>query len=174
MQASRWLSVVQVVTLCLLGAGLGYLADSPKLTVVAPGSTTLKLMVRHSGKVIGQCEELDEASLERKAANMRQVLVCPREKSPMAIRLTVNSRMVVDEIINPSGIHHDGVLAYYRSFEVQEGRLNLEVGMTENAVQDADERVFSYDIEATSASIIVVQLDDAGVKVYQPGIGASS
>jgi hypothetical protein len=160
--------LLQAFVLATLTGAVGFLADSPPLVVVGEGQTTLKLMARHSGKVIGECRVLSGDDLAAKAPNMRQATVCPREKSSMAIRLVVNGQTLVAEEIAPSGLHNDGVLAFYQSFNVPVGETDIEFSVRDLSGSEPASLSESVVLEAGRESIIVVQLNDQGIRIFQP------
>lgn len=166
--------LLQGLVLLLLAAALGYLSHRPAWQAVAADHSTLKLMVRHSGKRVGECSQLTDADLQAKAPNMRQITVCPREKSPLAVQLLVDDVLIVDQVINPSGIHDDGVLAYYQAFQLPLGMHRIEFRAWERASDEQTRLSAVADLRVSRDSNVVIQLNDQGIEIYQPALSGGA
>ncbi|MDA1299505.1 MAG: hypothetical protein O2868_05455 [Proteobacteria bacterium] len=149
---------------------LGYLTDSPEYQVLPEGQTELKFVVRHSGKRLGVCKVPEAADMAKLAPNMRQLEVCPSEKSPMAVELRLNGQLRYSGQVAPSGIHNDGVIALYRRFSIDAGSLDLHLRLKSDIRQEAFSHDFRQTISTGQDSIVVLHVDDSGVRVYQPGL----
>ncbi len=161
--------LAQVFVILALLLILGYFADSPPYQVLEDNQTELKLMVRHSGKLLGECEVLSAPDLEKVQPNMRQPLVCPREKSPLFVELKINDTLAYERTVYPSGIHNDGVLALYQRFPLPVGRSSIELKVKEKADSEEFSHELSQTFDLSTESILVVEFTDSGLHSYQPG-----
>jgi hypothetical protein len=168
----RWVSQALVIGVVLLA--IGYFADSPSLRVMDPATTELKLVIRHSGKLLGECEPMSVEGMANLAPNMRQTMVCPREKSPLSIELLANNRILVKKHIVPSGIHNDGVLAFYQRFVLPAGSTMIQLRVRENADSDTYSHVLNEELQLSPDSIVVVEFTDTTIRAYQPGMELDS
>ncbi len=154
----------------LLGSGLimgaaGMFSHSPSVTVVPEHSTQLKLVVRYSGQRLGECEPLDADALSRLPANMRQPIVCPREKSPLYAELVVDGETRVEATIAPSGIHHDGVIALYRELSVPVGTVQVTMNIRDRADVQEFSHVLHRKLELDADRVVTIHFSDDGFRV---------
>jgi hypothetical protein len=157
------------LTFLLVALATAYYSDLPVYRIHDDGETELKLVVRHSGTLLEACRTLSTSELDQLAPNMRKPTSCPREKSPMTIELTINELPPYVATIVPSGLHNDGVLALYKSFNLKHGPVRIRLRSKEDSHQQAFAPRFDQVIEADHSSIVVLELDDAGVRAHQPG-----
>lgn len=52
---------------------------------------------------------------------MRQSEVCPRERSPLRVRVEVDDQLLYEETLVPKGINRDGTASIYRTFPITVG-----------------------------------------------------
>ncbi len=149
---------------------LGYLSDWPSYRMYPPGHTELKLVVRHSGKLLEACRERSAEELSALPRNMRRATVCPREKSPMMVELSIDGEVRHHSTIHASGIHDDGVLALYKKFPLPPGTVDVRLRIKDDTRLEEFSHDFEAQFEVSSASTLVIQLNDAGINAYQPGL----
>ncbi len=160
--------------LVVITLALGYLTAAPAYEVLAKDQTELKFVVRHSGQRLGICQVSGAVELAKLAPNMRQLEVCPSEKSPMEVELRLNDQVRFSGQIIPSGIHNDGVIALYRRFAVDVGPIDVRLRLKNDVREDAFSHDFHQTINAGPDSIVVLQVNDSGIRVYQPGLSPVS
>jgi len=126
----------------------------------------LKLSLRHSGVRIGECRERDAAELANLPENMRAVMDCPRERSPVTLQLDLNGQRLIDATLEPQGLHGDGRAVFYRRIKIPAGDVHLEVRMKDDARQIefpyqavfesklAPERALAVDFDAESGKFV--------------------
>ncbi len=163
---------LQIITLFLMMAVLGYFADSPVYRVMEPSQTELRLIVRHSGILIGDCEMKSADELEQLPANMRQPMICPREKSPLSLELRVNDEILHQSMVRPSGIHDDGVLALYKSFRVSGGTTDIELKVKDQMALETYNHIEKNTLDLSRDSVVLIEFTDEGISFSQPGLGA--
>ncbi len=146
----------------------GYFSDSPAYQLLESGQTELKLVVRHSGNIIGECRALDTGEIAALAPNMRRPMVCPREKAPMRVELDLNNKREFTETITPSGLHDDGVLALFRKFTLDSGDLILHLRITENPDAGGLPRDYEKQFQVDAHSTLIVEYTDSGFSSWQP------
>jgi len=157
------------LSLCIVVLATAYFSDLPVYRVHDDGETELKLVIRHSGTLLEACRTLSSSELSQLAPNMRKPTICQREKSPLTIELTIDELPPYVVTIVPSGLHNDGVLALYKSFSLKHGPVRIRLRSKEDSHEQTFAQRFDQVIEADRSSIVVLELDDAGVRAYQPG-----
>lgn len=159
----QWLALT--VLWISLALSVGVFSQWPAIVILQPDATELKLTIRYSGKRLGECRQMDSPELERLAPNMRQNLVCPREKSPMLAELRVNGELRYQDTISPSGLHNDGVLAAYEQFAVPVGKVHVSLRIRDDERIEAFTHVFEDDLVFTADHSVRLHFADGGFDV---------
>lgn len=144
---------------------LGTLSQAPAVSVTPPGNTVLKLMIRYSGKRLGDCRTLDDSELARLPPNMRQASLCPPEKSPLYAELQIDEQMLYRNTITPSGVHNDGVLAEYREITVPAGLTRITLRIRDHSGAPDFTHVLDRLITIEDGHIVTIQFTDRGFDV---------
>lgn len=134
-------NVLQATAYAAFLLPIAWLTAWPAYRQLPEDAAAVKLSVRHSGKVVGACRELSADELAQLPANMRAPQVCPRERSPLHLQLSVNGRQTVDVLLPAKGLHSDGMASFYRRITVPAGQLTLNVRMND----DAGVKEFAYE-----------------------------
>jgi hypothetical protein len=149
----------QMAFYLLFFAFIGYFADQPEFDNLVPDEALIKLAVRHSGKIIGECRVLDASEIAKLAPNMRAPLRCPREKSPLQVELSLNEKAIFVDSIEPAGMHNDGISAAFERFSVKAGPIHLSVKVNDAAGSKGFSHRFEGDYDLNPADILVVDFD---------------
>lgn len=158
----------QIVFYVLVVAMVGYFSDSPSWQLVSPDEGAIKLVVRHSGKLLGECRQLNNEELADLAPNMRNVQTCPREKSPLFVQMSIDDDIVYENTIEPSGLHDDGILALYEEFVHKAGSVDLQVRVRDDIRKESFSHTLDRTIELDPLRAILIEFHDNGFKVIQP------
>ncbi len=153
--------------LCV-GLLIGYFSSMPAYQYSDGNVSLLKLVVRHSGDLLGECKILDQEDLDKLPPNMRRAEVCPREKAKMKVTLELDNATVFNDILTPSGIHNDGVLALYHQVKLQPGSVKVKMIVQSG---DHDAKVLERRIEINPAEVILLEYHDAGFSLIRTGGG---
>jgi hypothetical protein len=142
-----------------VGILIGYYTGAPAYQYADGQSSVLKLVVRHSGVLLGECRLMNEQELKKLPPNMRIPEVCPRGKAPMSVSLLVDDRVFYDGIIKPSGIHSDGVVALYRQFKMPPGQASVRL-----AIESGEKilQVFEREIRVQASDVLLLEYHDSG------------
>ena len=154
--------VGQIIFFALLMWLVGYLSIFPKISVHDEQETELRLVVRHSGRVIGECTAVSEKELQNLPANMQRLVNCPREKSPMLVELVVDHELSFESLVTPSGLHNDGVLAEFKVFTLKTGTRHIHATATSNTHEGEIVEYYEGEVEFSADRVVVLQLDDSG------------
>ncbi|MGC2520357.1 MAG: hypothetical protein WA373_14770 [Burkholderiales bacterium] len=132
----------QVVLYALFAAIIGYFSTSPRYRHLQPGEALLRLSFSHPGKIRADCRQRTPEELAKLPANMRTPLDCPRERSPVIVRVELDGAELVHEAFAPSGLSRDGASTGYRRLPIAAGRHQVRVQFND------DVRVKGFDFEA--------------------------
>ena len=135
----------QAVVLAALASWIGYCSNQPPYRHLAGDMATIKLSLRHAGRILGECRERSAEELAGMPANMRVALVCPRERSPLLLELMIDDLTVYSDVLPPRGIHGDGRVSMYQRLQVPAGQVNLWVRLKDRL----DSPEFPYQAHGT-------------------------
>ncbi len=151
-------TAAQIVFFFCVAAVIGYFSHSPQYHYSEGDSAELKFVIRHSGRLAGECRALDVTEMKKLAKNMRVTEICPREKLPMSVSLELEGRKLYAGTIQPSGIRSDGVLSHYDRFTIPAGPLQVCL-----VVDVGDEHeVYERSMEAGPAEVLLLEYNDQG------------
>ena len=63
---------------------------------------------------------------------MRAAKVCPRERSPITVRIDLDGQPLYEGVAQPAGLSKDGASTLYKRFEVPAGEHLVSVKMNDN------------------------------------------
>ncbi len=89
----------------------------------------IKLSFSYHGEPVGECRERSPEELAKLAPNMRVAKVCPRERSPIRVRIDLDGQPLFEGSAPPAGLSKDGASTLYRRFEVPAGEHLVSVKM---------------------------------------------
>lgn len=116
-------------------AVVGYFSTSPAFRLLADDEALLRLSLLHPGKPRGDCRTRTPEELSRMPPQMRAPLDCPRERSPVVVRVELDGRSVIDESFSPAGLNRDGASAGYRRLPIRAGQHTLRVQLSDDVRQ---------------------------------------
>ena len=100
---------------------LAYFATRPIYHPIPPDTALVKVSLQHAGQRKEACRERSAEELAKLAPNMRTASVCPRERVPVAIEISLDGQTIVSESVPPSGLAKDGSSTLYKRVEVPAG-----------------------------------------------------
>jgi hypothetical protein len=122
----------QAALYALFAAFIGVFAQWPPYRHLDENEALVKLSFVRVGKPVGDCRRLSDAELARLPPNMRVATVCPRERSPVQVRLAIDGRTVLDRSAPPSGFAKDGASAMYERVVVPAGERRIAVHFSDD------------------------------------------
>jgi hypothetical protein len=114
------------------GALIVVLSHAPPVAPVPEGAALLQVSIAHAGARLEPCRRLSPAELAARAPNMRAPEICPRARSPVRVTVELDGRVLVDEILPPSGLARDGSSSLYRRIAISAGERRLRVRVQED------------------------------------------
>lgn len=116
-----------VLAWAVFGAVLVLLSHAPSYAPRPAGDALLQVSIAHAGARLAPCRRLSAAELAKRAPNMRAPEVCPRGRSPVRVTVVLDDRVLIDEILPPSGLARDGTSSLYRRIAIPAGERRLTV-----------------------------------------------
>ena len=146
----------QAALYALFVAALGYFSTSPRYQHLQPDQALLRLSFSHSGKLKADCRRRTPDELAKLPANMRAPLDCPRERSPVIVRVELDGAELVHESFAPSGLSRDGASTGYRRVPIAAGRHRVRAQFND----DARASGFNYEgdrvIDAAAGQVVLI------------------
>lgn len=124
---------------------VGIFSTSPSYRLLADDQALLRLSLQHPGQPKGDCRRRTPEELAGMSPQMRAPLDCPRERSPVVVRVELDGRAVIDASFPPAGWRKDGASAGYRRLPIRAGAHTLRVQLSD----DARRSDFAYERFAT-------------------------
>lgn len=125
----------------------------------------IKLSFSYHGEPVGECRERSPEELAKLAPNMRVAKVCPRERSPIRVRIDLDGQPLFEGSAPPAGLSKDGTSTLYRRFEVPAGEHLVSVKMNDN-VRIADFNLVREEkvtLKPAQIMVIDVRKDQGGI-----------
>jgi hypothetical protein len=128
---TRWLA--QAILYCAFAVAVGVFSAWPPFHQLEADQALLRLSLLHPGAPLHDCRQRSAEELAKLPAHMRVAQDCPRERSPVHVRVTLDDRRIVDESFAPSGLSRDGAAAAYRRIAIPTGAHRLSVAVNDDA-----------------------------------------
>lgn len=116
-------------------AGLVVFSVWPGYRPLPGGQALVRLSMRVSGDIVGACRTVAAPELSRLPPNMRSAEICPRERAPVRVELSLDGRSLVDETVAPRGLARDGAAVIYRRIAVAAGEHRIAVRVDPDATR---------------------------------------
>ena len=126
----------QAVLYALIALCLGSFATSPAHRPFPEGQAQLMLSFSHNGQRKGECRKLSRAEIAETAANMRRAELCPRERLPVTVELSLSGAVIYRAELPPTGFSDDGASQAYQSFMVAPGSYEITARLRDSAREE--------------------------------------
>jgi len=123
----------QGVLYALFAAAIGVFSVWPAYRHLEPDQALLRLSFKHPGKFVTECRERTPEELAKIPPQLRAQLDCPRERSPVRVRVELDGRTLYDESFAPAGLRRDGAASGYRRLAIPAGEHHLRVQVNDDA-----------------------------------------
>jgi hypothetical protein len=153
----RWFA--QAVLYGAFALAVGVFSSWPTFRQLEPQQALLRLSMLHPGVPLADCRERSAEELAKIPAHMRAKQDCPRERSPLHVRVALDDRTIIDETFAPSGLSRDGAAAAYRRLAIPAGAHRIRVGVNDDA-RHAD--VFStaeQAVQLAPGQVVLIDFD---------------
>jgi hypothetical protein len=157
----------QAVLYALFAAFVGYFSTAPSLRLLGDDEALLRLSLLHPGKPKADCRKRTPEELAKMPPQMRAALDCPRERSPVRVRVELDGQAVIDESFAPAGLAKDGASAAYRRLPIKAGPHRLRVQLNDDARRTdfTYETTAELDVEPGRIVLIDFDAEKGGVQI---------
>jgi hypothetical protein len=144
---------------------IGIFSTWPRYTHLDPDRSLIKLSFSYHGEPVGECRERSPEELAKLAPNMRALMICPRERSPIRVKIDLDGQPLFEGSAPPAGLSKDGASTLYRRFEVPAGEHLVSVKMTDNVrITDFNlVREEKVNLQPAQIMVIDVRKDRGGI-----------
>lgn len=158
---------VQAVLYGLFALVVGYFATSPRYRLLGDNEGLLRLSLQHPGKLLVECRQRSAEELAKLPPNMRTSADCPRERSPVAVRVELDGKPIIDDAYAPAGLSKDGASAAYRRMPIPTGQhqLHVRVNDDKNVQGYTHDREFALNVKPGQIVLIDFQPELGGVVI---------
>ena len=111
----------QVLVYAAAAAVVGFLSTRPVYHQVSEGQAQIKLMIKHGGARVEDCRKLTVDELSKLPTAQRRPINCSRERSPLAIQLSIDGKSIYEAVLEPTGLSKDGPSKAYKKFILTAG-----------------------------------------------------
>ena len=123
---------LQLFYLTLFMGFVWYFSINPPYHQLDEGQAVITLSFIHATKIREPCRKLTQEELNKLAPNMRLQLDCPRERSPLALKVYLDGALITQATVEPPGFHSDQVVNFFRRVKVQAGEHKLRIWMNDD------------------------------------------
>ena len=132
-----------------------YFATSPSVRVIADNEAMFTIAFGHAGETREPCRKMSAEELAKLAANMRAAEDCPRERSPVAIEVRMDNKLVYEETLAPPGLFNDGGVNIFYSHKIPAGSHHFEIKMDDSVRSAGFNHTFAQNIEIEANKILL-------------------
>lgn len=163
--ALRWAG--QALLYALFAIFIGYFATQPRYRQLGSDEALLRLSFTHPGQIIANCRERSAEELAKMPANMRQAQDCPRERSPVHVRVELDGAQLYDEVFSPAGLKRDGAAAGYRRLAIAAGEHKLKVQFNDDARINGFNYEHSQTVHAAPGQVVLIDFsaEHGGIQI---------
>ncbi|HUL68139.1 MAG TPA: hypothetical protein VLW55_26320 [Burkholderiaceae bacterium] len=154
---ARW--SLQAVLYAAFAAAVGVFSGWPPYRQLGPEQALLRLSLLHPGAPLHDCRQRSPEELAKLPAHMRVAQDCPRERSPVHVRVTLDDRPVIDETFAPSGLARDGAAAAYRRLVIPAGTHRIGVGVNDDARHAEVFRTADQTLQIAPGQVVLIDFD---------------
>lgn len=140
---------------------IGFFASNPAYTQIPDDYGMIKISMRLSGQLIGECKTLSEEELSRLPANMRNSLVCPRERSSVELMLAIDGEKAFHQTIEPAGFRKDGRSNLYHRFKIPAGNHELIVKLKDDVRLETFNYTSTKSFVIEEGGLLIIDFDEA-------------
>ena len=143
----------------LFALAVGVFSQWPRYHPLEPDQALVKVSFTRVGKPVGDCRARTADELAKLPPNMREPMVCPRERSPITVQVDIDGKRVLTRSAPPSGLSRDGASAVYERLVVPAGERRIAVALSD----DVRAREAAHRREATlqlaPGQVLVIDFD---------------
>jgi hypothetical protein len=123
----------QALLYALFAVIIGVFSGSPSYRQLPEDQALIKLSFSHEGKLVSECRRRTAEELAKLAPNMRALMDCPRERSPVTVEIDLDGAPQYRHVAMPSGLSKDGASTVYQRFAVRSGEHRIAIRLKDDA-----------------------------------------
>lgn len=154
----KWL-LLQALNYTVFMAMVWYFSFSPPYRQLADDNAVLTLAFGHAGQRISECQAINPEELSKLAPNMRKVMDCPRQRSPVTVELRLDGEPEIEDVFQAPGLYQDQSVDVYRNVKVTSGEHRLSVWMNDDVNVDGPTHRLDQTVNLLPAQRLVVSFD---------------
>jgi len=151
--------LLQAALYALFALVLGVFTTWPPYRLLEPDQGLLRLSILHAGKPLHECRQRTPEELAKLPPQMRQATDCPRERSPVLVRVELDDRTVVDESFPPGGLARDGASAGYRRMPLAAGVHRLRVQVSDDVRRRDQPSTLDTQVAVKPGQVVLIDYD---------------
>lgn len=163
-----WLRYVgRAILYALFGAFVVYFSTSPTYRHLPEDEGLLRLSFRHPGKVAAECRERTPEELAKMPPQLRAQMDCPRERSPVKVRVELNGNLLFDKVYQPAGLQKDGASSGYFRMPIPAGEHRLHVQFNDDVRVEGPTYEAERKVQVQPGQVVLIDLapDRGGVVI---------
>lgn len=154
---------IQAILYGLFALVVGYFSTSPHYRLLGDNEGLLRLSLQHPGKLLVECRQRSAEELAKLPPNMRTAADCPRERSPVAVRVELDGKPIINDSYAPAGLSKDGASAAYRRMPIPAGQHQLHVRINDDKKVQGYTHNREFALNVTPGQIVLID--------FQPELG---
>lgn len=158
----------QGLVYAIVAAGIGYFATQPVYRQISEDRAQIKLSFVHGAARQQECRRLTPQEIAKLPASERRPNTCSRERVAVRVQLDVDDRIVLDEILHPTGLSGDGPARIYRKFTVPSGGHLITAKLRDSRGSDGFNYETRRDVILTPGQSLAIDFKaDAGGFIFR-------
>lgn len=133
-----------------------YFSFQPTYHHLEPGQAAITVAFAHTTQHKVECRKRTAEELAALAPNMRNPMDCPRERSPLYIKIDLDDQTIFEETMTAPGLSGDRSIDMYRKVKVNSGRHHLQLYLNDNARVKDYTHTFDDTVDILPGQLLVV------------------
>jgi len=151
----------QALAYLALALVIGIFSTWPGYTHLGENLSVVKLSVSHIGERKGECRERETSKVTITKTSRRALMICPRERHPVRLELTLDGNIIFDQEAQPSGLSNDGPSYFYKKLTIPSGAHSLKVRMRDSDKTDGFDYTTDEDVSLSPGQVLAIRFNDA-------------
>ena len=148
--------VLQIFNYSIFMTIVWYFSVAPAYQHLAPGQALIALSIGHAGQPVEECRQRTPEELAKLPPNMRNPMICPRQRSPIEVELFMDEQPLLRESFQPQGLSGDWGVDVYRQFKIPSGQHHLKARLKDSVRVKDFNYVHEADVVLKPAQLLVI------------------
>ena len=157
----------QAVLYAAFAVFVGYFSAAPAYQHLGPDEALLRLTFRHPGAIVSDCRQRSAEELAKLPPHLRAEQDCPRERSPVRVRVQLDGSLLYEDTFAPSGLRRDGAASGYYRLPIPAGEHHLKVQVNDDVRVDGFNHIGERSITLAPGQVVLIDFiaDQGGVLI---------